>query len=286
MKLVSFANGRGPTYGVVTWDGIIDIGARIGLEYPDLKAVLNAGALDRMRDLAERESPDFDPDNVRYLPPIPGPEKIFCVGVNYPNRNTEYADNSEAPRYPSLFLRTPDSFVGHNEPILRPPESGQLDYEGEIALIIGKGGRRIPEFKARDHIAGLTCANDGTLRDWVRHGKFNVTQGKNFDRSGSMGPWMTTVDEFADLDDIPLITRVNGEIRQQDTTANLIFPFARLISYISTFSTLKPGDVILTGTPTGAGARLDPPQYLSPGDVVEVQVSNVGVLTNEIRDEG
>ncbi len=214
-----------------------------------------------------------------------GPGKIFCVGVNYPNRNEEYRDNSDQPPYPSLFMRTPESFVGHNEPILRPPESGQLDYEGESALVIGKSGRRIPETQALDHIVGITCANDGTIRDWIRHGKFNVTQGKNFDRSGAIGPWMTTLDEFDDVNDLALTTRVNGEIRQHDNTANLVFPFSRLIGYISTFSTLKPGDIILTGTPTGAGARFDPPRFLKSGDVVEVQVSGVGVLVNRVEDE-
>jgi 5-carboxymethyl-2-hydroxymuconate isomerase len=168
---------------------------------------------------------------------------------------------------------------------LRPPESVQLDYEGEIALVIGRGGRRIPPERARDHIFGLTCMNEGTIRDWVRHAKFNVTQGKNFAASGAIGPWITTLDEVGDFGSLQLTTRVNGEIRQHDSTANLEFDFAYLIAYLSTFAELLPGDIIATGTPTGAGARFDPPRYLVPGDIVEVEVDGVGTLSNPVVDE-
>ena len=227
---------------------------------------------------------DFDLADIRYLRPIAYPEKIICVGVNYSHRNEEY-DDTTLPEYPSVFLRTPESFVAHDEAILRPPESERLDYEGEIAIVIGKGGRRIPKDSALDHIAGLTCLNEGTIRDWTRHGKFNVTQGKNFDRSGSIGPWLVTADEFVDFGDLRVTTRVNGEVRQADTTANLIFDFAYLISYLSTWTGLKPGDVISTGTPIGAGARFDPPKWLVPGDVVKVEVSGIGTLSNPIEQE-
>jgi 5-carboxymethyl-2-hydroxymuconate isomerase len=212
-------------------------------------------------------------------------EKILCVGVNYGNRNAEYRDGSDQPKYPSLFPRFPGSLAGHREPLLRPPESPQLDYEGEIAIIIGKGGRRIPEATAESHIAGLTIVNEGTIRDWTRHGKFNVTQGKNWDSSGAIGPWIVTADEFAHYDNLRVTTRVNGEVRQDDTTANLLFPFRYLLRYISTWTTLKPGDVISTGTPVGSGARFDPPRYLKPGDTVEVEVSGVGTLQNPVADE-
>jgi len=184
-----------------------------------------------------------------------------------------------------VFLRTRESVTGHLQPLLRPPESEQLDYEGEIVLVIGKAGRRIPESQARTHIAGLTLMNEGTLRDWTRHGKFNVTQGKNFERSGSIGPWMVSADEFDRFDHLHLTTRVNGEVRQSDSTENLHFPFERLVSYLSTFMPLKPGDLISTGTPIGAGARFDPPRYLRPGDVVEVAVPGIGVLENGVEDE-
>jgi len=224
---------------------------------------------------------------VELLSPITDPEKIICIGVNYANRNAEYKDGSEAPKFPSVFMRTPDSLTGHAQPLVRPPESHQLDYEGEIVVVIGKGGRRIPESEAYQHIAGLTVMNEGTLRDWVRHAKFNVTQGKNFLHSGAVGPWMVSADQFsaADYEDMRVITRVNGEERQNDTTASMMFPIAYIISYLSTFYTLKPGDIIATGTPNGAGARFDPPKYLVPGDIVEVEVQGVGVLSNGIADE-
>ncbi len=285
MKLLSFAAGGRTSYGAVAGGAVVDLGARLGSAFPDLAALLaRDGLLDAER--AARDAPaDFGLGDVAFLPPIPAPEKIFCIGVNYRNRNEEYRDDSAAPAYPSVFMRTPGSLVGHRETIVRPPESAQLDYEGEIAIVIGRGGRRIPRERARAHVAGLTAMNEGTIRDWVRHGKFNVTQGKNFARSGAAGPWLVTVDEFADFDDLHVTTRVNGDVRQHDTTANLSFPFAYLIAYLSTFAELRAGDVIATGTPVGAGARFDPPRYLVPGDVVEVEVEGVGTLSNPIADE-
>ena len=225
-------------------------------------------------------------EGLRFNPPIAIPGKIFCVGVNYGDRNAEYRDQSEAPRFPSIFMRTTGSLVGNGEALLRPPESEQLDYEGEIVIAIGKSGRRIARERALEYIGGLVCGNEGSVRDWMRHGKFNVTQGKNFERSGAIGPWLVTADEFARFDNLHLTTRVNGELRQDDTTANLMFPFDYLISYISTFAQLAPGDLIFTGTPVGAGARFDPPRYLRPGDVVEVEVEGIGVLRNTVADEG
>jgi len=221
----------------------------------------------------------------RFAPPLALHGNIFCIGVNYGDRNAEYKDGSDQPKYPSVFMRTPGSLVGDGETILRPPESEQLDYEGEIVLVIGKRGRRIPRESALAHIGGLTCGNEGSVRDWMRHGKFNVTQGKNFERSGSIGPSLVTVDEFKRFDDLRVTTRVNGEVRQDDTTTNLIFSFDYLIAYISTFAELAPGDMIFTGTPTGAGARFDPPRFLRAGDVVEVEVGGVGVLRNTVADE-
>jgi 2-keto-4-pentenoate hydratase/2-oxohepta-3-ene-1,7-dioic acid hydratase in catechol pathway len=205
--------------------------------------------------------------------------------VNYPDRNAEYKDGQDAPKYPSMFMRTPRSFVGHDTPLVRPRASAQLDYEGEVVLIIGKAGRHIPERTALDHIAAVTLCNEGTIRDWVRHAKFNVTQGKNFDFTGSLGPWLVPYTDEKQIADIRLTTRVNGETRQDDRTGRLIFGFRYLINYISTFTTLAAGDVIVTGTPTGAGARFDPPRYLKPGDVVEVEAENIGVLRNGVIDE-
>ncbi len=207
------------------------------------------------------------------------------VGVNYPDRNAEYKDGQPAAQYPSLFIRVPGSLTGHLQPLLRPPESEQLDYEGEIAIVIGKGGRRIAHDQALTHIAAITLCNEGTVRDWVRHSKFNVTQGKNFERSGSMGPWLVPLSRREQLEDIRLTTRVNGEIRQDDRTSRMSFSFAWIIHYLSTFTTLSPGDIIITGTPTGSGARITPPVWLKAGDVVEVEAEGLGVLRNTVQDE-
>ncbi|RWC08691.1 fumarylacetoacetate hydrolase family protein, partial [Mesorhizobium sp.] len=223
--------------------------------------------------------------DIVYEIPVPAPEKIICVGVNYPDRNEEYKDGPAAPSNPSLFIRFPRSFVGHGAPLVRPPESPQLDYEGEIVIVIGKAGRRIAEADALGHIAALSLCNEGTIRDWVRHAKFNVTQGKNFDRTGSIGPWLVPFTDEAQIADISLVTRVNGEVRQQDRTSRMIFSFRKIINYVSTFTTLVPGDVIVTGTPTGAGARVDPPIWLKPGDVIEVEADGIGLLSNGVIDE-
>ncbi len=283
MKLLSFQFKGRDSYGLVAGDRVIDLGRRLGPELPDLPALLAAGALDRAASLAHA-APDYPLAQVRLLKPIPNPGLFICVGVNYRDRNEEYKDGSDLPRYPSLFIRTPGSLAAHGEPIVRPAESEQLDYEGEIALVIGRSGRRIPEARAMEHVCGFSCVNEGTIRDWVRHGKFNVTPGKNFERSGAFGPWLVTIDEVGE-GPLSVTTRVNGEQRQHDTTERLMFSFGSLINYISTFCELHPGDVIATGTPTGAGARFDPPRYLRPGDVVEVEVPRVGLLRNEVIAE-
>ncbi len=235
--------------------------------------------------VADRFAADVALSELRFLPPAAAPEKCICVGVNYRMRNAEYKDGSQEAAYPSLFVRFPGSLVGHRVPIIRPRESTQLDYEGEIVLILGKGGRRIPRERALEHIAGVTCGNEGSVRDWLRHAKFNVTQGKNFEASGSMGPWMTTWDELAGTLPLRVQTRVNAELRQDDTTANMTFDFTYLLSYISQFTALKPGDVIFTGTPVGTGARMDPPQYLKIGDQVDVTVAGVGTLSNPVVND-
>jgi len=272
-------------YGLVADRGFVDLSARFGGQWPTLREVIEAGALRRIAEEAQGLPAEFALEALRFEIPIPAPEKIICVGVNFPDRNEEYKDGQAAPSNPSLFIRFPRSFVGHDVPLVRPPESPQLDYEGEIVLVIGKQGRRIPQVQALDHVAALSLCNEGTIRDWVRHGKFNVTQGKNFARSGSMGPWMVTSDALPAFDALHLRTRVNDELRQDDTTARLMFPFAALVAYLSTFMTLRPGDLVSTGTPAGAGARLDPPRWLRPGDRVEVEVEGIGVLANTVEDE-
>lgn len=286
MRFVSYTHQGQQSWGAVTEAAN---GQLLVSDLSALAATMKAAiAQDKLAGAAPDAKAAVIPlDQVTLLPPITAPEKIICIGVNYANRNAEYKDGSEAPKFPSVFMRTPDSLTGHEQPLIRPPESHQLDYEGEIVVVIGKGGRRIKEADAYQHIAGLTIMNEGTLRDWVRHAKFNVTQGKNFVHSGSLGPWLVSADQFtaADYEDMRVTTRVNGEVRQDDTTANMMFPIAYIISYLSTFYQLKAGDVIATGTPNGAGARFDPPKYLVPGDSVEVEVQGVGVLSNGIADE-
>lgn len=284
-RFISFsANGR-KGYGLLQDDGVVDISARHGSRWPTLSDVLADGALATLAAEFSGKAADLAEAEITYEIPLPHPEKIICVGVNYPDRNEEYKDGQAAPSNPSLFIRFPRSFTGHGQPLIRPPESPQLDYEGEVTIVIGKPGRRIPETKALDHIAALTLCNEGTIRDWVRHAKFNVTQGKNFDRSGAIGPWLIPFVDESQIADIRLETRVNGEVRQQDRTSRMIFSFRKIINYISTFTTLVPGDVIVCGTPTGAGARFDPPIWLKPGDVVEVEAEGIGTLRNTIADE-
>jgi 2-keto-4-pentenoate hydratase/2-oxohepta-3-ene-1,7-dioic acid hydratase in catechol pathway len=284
MQLISFARDGREGYGAVKDGGLIDLGARLGRDAPALIDMIANGLQARAAEIVARAAPDFSLEDVTLDLPLTRPGKILCVGINYLDRNAEYGDGSEQPKHPSVFLRVPASFVAHGQPLIRPPETQQLDYEGEIALVIGRRGRRIPRAAAMSHVFGYTAANEGTAREWTRHGKFNVTQGKNFDRSGSIGPWIVTADAAA-AGPLRVQTRVNGEERQNDTTDRLLFPFDYLISYLSAFTTLEPGDIVLTGTPNGAGARFDPPRWLVPGDVVEVEIEGLCVLSNPVADE-
>lgn len=284
MKFLSFEKDGYASFGAIKNGGIVDLGAKHG-GLRDLRDAIRTDRLGELIAEANGADADYALADVELLPTIPNPEKIICIGVNYANRNEEYKDGSAPPEYPSVFMRTRESLVGHEQDILDPPESDQLDYEGEIVIVIGKEGRRIAEADAHEYIAGLTVMNEGSLRDFLRHAKFNVTQGKNFAKSGSLGPWMVTPDELDPMGELQIITTVNGEERQNDTTANIIFPFRYLISYLSTFYHLKPGDIIATGTPNGAGARFDPPKYLRDGDIVEVEVPGIGKLSNRIVAE-
>lgn len=284
MMLVTFTVGGRQHWGVTAPGGVLALSDQFP-QWRTLRNVIEAGAIPQAIQVANGQPASHPEGSFTCDPPIPDPEKIICVGVNFPDRNAEYKDGQDAPPNMSLFVRFPRSFSGHGQPLIRPPESPQLDYEGEIAVVIGKGGRRIPEAQALTHIAALTLCNEGTIRDWVRHAKFNVTQGKNWDRSGSIGPGLVPFTDPAQITDVQLVTRVNGEIRQQDRTSRMIFPVARQIAYISTFTTLVPGDIIVTGTPTGAGARFDPPIWLKPGDVIEVEAEGLGILRNTVADE-
>ncbi|CAL8968737.1 MULTISPECIES: fumarylacetoacetate hydrolase family protein [Rhodoplanes] len=285
MRLASYITHGRSGFGAVVGNGVVDMRLRMGPRFPTLLDVLREGALDELRAGAAGVRPDYPLADVRFLPPVVGPEKIICVGVNYTGRSGEFQDPAEDSKFPNLFFRAPGSLVGHLQPLVRPRESEQLDYEGEIALVIGRRGRRIPVEEALAYVAGYTLCNEGTVRDWLRHGSRNITPGKNFDASGSLGPWIVTADEIDPGQPLRLTTRVNGELRQDATTAAMIFGFAELIAYVSTFTTLVPGDVIVTGTPVGAGARFEPPRWLEPGDVVEIAVPEIGVLRNEVVDE-
>ena len=284
MNLVTFTAEERRHWGVTVPGGVLALSGRFP-QWPTLRAVIAAGGIPQVMAAGQGQAPSHAEGSFRYEMPVPDAEKIVCVGVNFPDRNAEYRDGQEAPPFMSLFPRFARSFTGHGQPLIRPPESPQLDYEGEIAVVIGTGGRRIPRAEALGHIAALTLCNEGTIRDWVRHAKFNVTQGKNWDRSGAIGPWLVPFTGPAQIEDVALETRVNGALRQSDRTGRMLFPVAEQIAYISTFTTLMPGDIIVTGTPTGAGARLDPPVWLSTGDVVEVRAEGIGALVNGVADE-
>ena len=284
MKFISFTYENKNSFGIVKEDTVIDLTQYID-GVTDLREAIRKDKLNELSEMVSLTETGISLKEVRYLPTITNPEKIICIGVNYLDRNAEYKDDSELPKYPSVFMRTRESLVGHKEDILDPPESSQLDYEGEIVLIVGKDGRRIPMKQAKKHIAGMTIMNEGSIRDYLRHAKFNVTQGKNFAKSGSIGPWMVTSDELDPFSSLEIKTKVNGELRQNDNTDNLMFSFEYLVSYLSTFYHLKAGDIIATGTPNGAGARFDPPKYLTAGDIVEVEVSGIGSLKNGVITE-
>ena len=281
MRIASFSANNEKHWGLISAAGAI---AALPLydRYPTLLDFIKDGAdwvkLSELGNKATHEQFEL-------LKPLHNPGKIICVGVNFPDRNAEYKDGSAAPKYMSLFPRFSSSFTAHQRPLIRPPENHSLDYEGEMAIVIGKGGRRIAAARAHEHIFALTICNEGTIRDWVRHAKFNVTQGKNWDNSGAIGPWLVPYTDLAQIENAEIKTRVNGELRQHDNTARMVFPIRQQIEYISTFTTLEAGDMLITGTPTGAGARSDPPRYLVPGDLIEVEVSGIGTLVNSVQDE-
>jgi 2-keto-4-pentenoate hydratase/2-oxohepta-3-ene-1,7-dioic acid hydratase in catechol pathway len=277
MKLASFRTARGAGYGAVTDKGIVDL-ARLGFD--DLKGLIGADGFKAAGRLLS-QVPDFKLSEITWLPVIPNPDKIVCVGLNYEEHRVETGrDKTEQP---ALFLRVAESQVGHGQPIVRPRESTHLDFEAEIALIIGRPGRRIAQKDAWHHIAGYSCYNDGSVREWQRH-TAQWTAGKNFARTGAFGPWMVTADEIPPGTELSLSCRLNGERMQHATTAQMIFKIPKLIEYISAFTTLLPGDVIVTGTPGGVGARRTPPVWMKPGDRVEVEIDKVGVLANSIAD--
>ena len=282
VKLVSYVHQNAAGYGAIAGDGIVDLSRRIGARYPDIRTLLAHDGLAEAKKAAAGQSADLQLSAVRLLPPIPNPGKIFCIGLNYEDHRKE--TKREKTEAPAVFVRFPESQVGHDQPILRPRESTKLDFEGEIAVIIGKPGRRIAEKDAWDHVAGYSCYNDGSVRDW-QWATTQWTAGKNFAATGGFGPWMVTADEIPAGAELTLITRLNGVEMQHTTTKLLVHNIPQLIAHLSAWVTLEPGDVIVSGTPAGVGARRDPPVWMKPGDVVEVEVSKIGILRNTIADD-
>ena len=282
MKLVSFERAGQAGFGAVVGDGVVDLGRALDGRFADLKSVLAGDGLAQARTALAGRTPDFALADVTLLPVIPNPGKIWCCGLNYGEHVRE--TNREVTEKPTFFLRVADSQVGHGQAIVRPAESTQLDYEAEIAVVIGKPGRRIAEADAWDHIAGYACYNDGSVRDWQKHTSQWVP-GKNFWRTGGFGPWMVTADEIPAGAVMTLATRLNGQEMQRASTDMMIHGIARQIAYTSTIAPLQAGDVIVTGTPGGVGARRNPPVWMKAGDVVEIEVDRIGVLRNPVVDE-
>lgn len=281
MKLVSFRRGGAAGFGLLAGHGVVDLGRRLGPGCASLKQLLAQGRLAEAAKLAG-EKPDFTLAEVELLPPIPDPDKILCVGINYASHVKE--TGRELPTKPVIFTRFANTQVGGNQPMIRPVESEKFDYEGELAVVIGKPARRVPEAQALDYVAGYACYNDGSIRDWQRHSP-QFTPGKNFPATGGFGPWLATGDEVGDPGNLTLITRLNGVEVQRAHTSDLIFSVPALIAYCSRFTELVPGDVIITGTTGGVGAYREPPLWMKDGDSVEVEISHVGHLRNPVKDE-
>jgi 2-keto-4-pentenoate hydratase/2-oxohepta-3-ene-1,7-dioic acid hydratase in catechol pathway len=280
MRLASYALRGRRSFGVVSGEGIVDLRPRLH-KFHNLFEVFRALALDDARAASDGVRPDVPLSEVELLPPLLAPEKILCIGINYANRTQDY-NVTNNPKYPSMFFRAPTSLVGSGQDLIVPKVSEQLDYEGEIAIVIGRDCKHVSKERALNVIAGITLCNEGTIRDWTRHGQFNVTQGKNFDASGSLGPWIVTGVDLSKP--LHLLTRKNGEVTQEDSTANMIFSFSDIIAYVTTFMTLRPGDVICTGTPVKK-VKTDPPVWLKAGDVIEVECPEVGTLRNSVASE-
>ncbi|WP_192459579.1 fumarylacetoacetate hydrolase family protein [Musicola keenii] len=279
MKLASFIAEEKERYGLKVASGIVDLGRRLGGKYSDLRMLIEHDAWHEARRFIH-EPPDYQEDDVTFMPVISNPGKIFCVGMNYAEKRAEFAESDPAP---TLFIRFPDSQVGHNCGVLKPLQTEQFDYEGELAIVIGKPGKGITAAHAFEYIAGYSCYMDGSVRDW-QHSWF--TAGKNWRRTGAFGPWLVTRDEIPEPQNLHIHTRLNGRTVQSDNTSSMIHPIHELIEYISTFSALSPGDVIITGSPGGVGKKRNPPLFLHGGDIVEVEIEGIGCLHNVIEDEG
>ncbi|MFN7111918.1 MAG: fumarylacetoacetate hydrolase family protein [Brevundimonas sp.] len=281
MKLASFVTDERASWGVVEGDGVRDTGAVLAGRYPDLKSVLAEGAYEAVRD-AIQSAKLLNIDRFRWAPVIPNPAKILCVGHNYESHRQETGRAKTG--HPSIFTRFADSQIGHDQPLVRPTVSTQLDYEGELAVVIGRGGRAIAEEDALQHVAGYACYMDASVRDWQWHTQ-QFTPGKTFPGTGGFGPWLVTADEIPDPQVLSVTTRLNGAVMQSQPTSEMLFPVARIIAYVSAFTPLSAGDVIVSGTPGGVGAKRQPPVWMAPGDVVEVDIPGVGLLRHAVVDE-
>jgi len=280
MKLASYVVDGAAAYGVVKDHGVVTMSNRFGGHAASLREALAGGLLPQIKEAAANASPDHKLSEIRFLPVITDPERIACAGINYRSHATE--TGREIPKQPSMFLRLIDTLVGHEGEMIRPLISTQFDFEGELAVVIGKGGRHIPKERAFEHVAGYTCFVDGSVRDFQ---KFSVTSGKNFPGTGPLGPWMVTTDEIPDPTQLTLITRLNGREMQRSGTDLLIYSIPHIVAFCSDFTTLAPGDVIATGTPEGVGHRRNPQVWMKAGDVLEVEITGIGTLRTRIVDE-
>ena len=278
MKLLSFAADGKDWFGALRDGGVVTLNDKI--TQPNLRAALAAGEMEKMRDIAQRAAPDRELDEINFLPVIPQPRKILCAGINYRSHAAEMA--RELPKQPSMFIRFADTLVGHGGELIRPKVSDNFDFEGELALVIGKAGRHIAAERALQHVAGYTCFVDGSVRDYQ---KFSVTSGKNFPGTGPLGPWLVTSDEIPDPSRLTLTTRLNGKEVQHATTDLLIYSIPQIIAFCSDFTALAPGDVISTGTPEGVGHGRKPPLWMKPGDTLEVEITGIGVLRAHVVDQ-
>ena len=280
MKLASFVKDGSATYGGVHGERLVDLAPKFGRRFPDLKSLVGGGGLVGLAPFIATGK-DWMPLQVgEFLPVIPNPGKIFCIGVNYTDHQKEMGRGKT--EHPTIFLRFADTLIPHGQAAWIPRVSSQVDYECELAVIIGKGGRYIEAARALDHVAGYTCFNDISVRDFQRH-TTQFTPGKNFPRTGSLGPWMVTKDEIPDPHVLAIKTRLNGAVMQSANTAQMIFRVPELIAYLSSFTTLSPGDIIATGTPSGVGFARSPPVFMKAGDVVEVEIEGIGVLKNKME---
>lgn len=278
MKVLSFTADGKEWFGALRDDGVVTLNDKIG--QPTLRAALAAGAMDKMRSVAQRAAPDRKLNGIKFLPVIPQPHKILCAGINYRSHAAEMS--RELPKQPSMFTRFADTLVGHGGELIRPKVSDNFDFEGELALVIGKGGRHIAAERALEHVAGYTCFVDGSVRDFQ---KFSVTSGKNFPGTGPLGPWLATSDEIPDPSRLTLVTRLNGQEVQRSPTDLLIYSIPQIIAFCSDFTALYPGDVISTGTPEGVGHSRKPPLWMKAGDTLEVEITGIGVLRAHVVDE-